>query len=76
MNFRLWYESVDDLVKDEDEDRFPPRFKLKMINEDYSLSALNLVYEYKICIKSDKRKDKHLKLNISGFGHHLSSNGV
>ena len=71
LNFRLWYKSVDRLLNDEDNDLFPPRFKLKAVNKDYSPSALNLVYKYTLCIKSKRRKDKHLMLNISGFGQHF-----
>ena len=68
MNFRKWYESLDDLQRDEENDLFPPRFKLKMINKNYNLSPVNLVYKYVICIKTKKKEDKHFTLNISGFG--------
>ena len=72
LNFRLWYESLDHLQIDEEKDLFPPCFKLKVINKDYNPSQLNLVYKYKICIQSKKREDKHLTLNISGFGQFLN----
>ena len=68
----MWYESLAELRKDEKNDVFPPRFKLKVINKDYNPSLLNLVYKYKICIQSKKREDKHLALNISGFGQFLN----
>ena len=69
LNFRKWYDSLVDLRRDEENNLFPPRFKLKMINKEYfNESPLYLVYKYMICIKSKNREDKHLTLNLSGFG--------
>ena len=70
MNFRKLYKSVEDLVKDEDNDRFPPHFKLKLVKRDNTPSLSFLTYDYTICIQSRKKKDELLALNISGFGHH------
>ena len=70
MNFRKLYKSIEDLVKDEDNDRFPPHFRLKLVNRDNTSSLSTLTYEYTICIQSKKKKDELLGLNISGLGHH------
>jgi len=72
LNFRLWYENVAALLKDEDDDLFPPQFKLKIIKKDYNISVQNIVY--KICIQSKKRT-KYLTLSISGFKHQVLDKG-
>ena len=62
------------LQAEEDNDRFPPRFKLKMVNKYYTSSEKNLLYKYYIYVKS-KRVEKMLTLNISGFGHPFPNKG-
>ena len=71
MNFRKLYKSVDDLVNDEDNDRFPPHFKLLLVKKDTNPSSSSILsYVYTICIQSKRKQDVLLALNISGFGHH------
>ena len=72
LNFRKWYKHHSHLLNDENNDLFPPRFKLKLVNKDYNLSSRNLNYKLKICIQNKKRGDAYFTLNISGFGHHSS----
>ena len=71
----MWYDSVSDLLRDETNDRFPPRFRLKMVNKHCNLSEMNLVYKYKICVKSKRKEDKQLTLIISGFGRRFLNKG-
>ena len=70
MNFRKLYKSIDDLVNDEDNDRFPPHFKLNLIKQDNNPSSSTLTYTYTIFIQSKRKQDELFALNISGFGHH------
>ena len=73
LNFRHWYaRRVDKLAKDENDDLFPPRFKLKVKRND--TSELNLVYN--ILIKSKKEKDQCLTLNISVPRHQVLKAGL
>lgn len=74
LNFRMWYENVDDLLKDEENDLFPPRFKLKIVQKDYNLSTSGLLYKYEICVQS--KRSVHLTLSISGFGQQFLKKGL
>ena len=76
LNFRLWYENDTDLLEDENNDRFPPRFKLKILNKDFNPSEMNFVYKYKVYVQSKKREDKELTLNISGIGRQFLNKGL
>ena len=64
-----------DLLREIDNDRFPPRFMLKMVNTYNTPSKMNLLYEYYIYVKSEEKDDKKLTLNISGFGHPFPNKG-
>lgn len=70
MNFRKLYKSVGDLVNDENNDRFPPRLKLKLVKNESIPSSSTLMYTYTIHIQSKRKQDELLELNISDFGHH------
>ena len=68
LNFRHLGYSASELRNEEENNRFPPRFKLNIVNTNYTPSEISL-YEYHIYIKSEGESDKTLTLNICGFGH-------
>ena len=63
-------------MEDEESNRFPPRFYLKLVNRGNSLSQMNSIYKFMICVQSEGKEDKHLTLNISGFGHKSLNEGM
>ena len=67
MNFRLWYETFFDLMKAEDKDQFPPRFKIKL-NCHNPLDSTMLDLQCNIsCIKANGHIDRY-SLNIFVLG--------
>ena len=59
------------MQKDENDDVFPPRFKLTVKKEGYNLHVLDLTY--KICRKSKGQEDDHRTFLIPDIGQQLQS---
>ena len=73
LNFRLWYDSEDELLEDEVRNLFPPCFKLKVIKTSYNIPEQNIVY--KICIQSEDRDDKNIVIDIPCYDEQVLDNG-
>ena len=59
------------MQKDENDDVFPPRFKLTVKKEGYNPPVLDLTY--KIYRKSENKKDDYRTLYIPDIGQQLQS---
>ena len=61
IDFRKWYKSDAALKEDEQNDLFPPRFKIKIncYNPSFTLD-----FRYTVCVGQDKQEDISLQLNI------------
>ena len=63
INFRNWYENPSELEEAENNDVFPPRFKIKL-NCHTPLNPNILDLHYCICIKKIGEKNRYLHLNV------------
>ena len=63
IDYRLWYDVPSELEKAENDDEYPPRFKLKL-NCHNPLDPKVLDYCYSICVKRLEKVNRYLSFNV------------